>query len=175
MNAKQRWKSKHCTQVNVALPKELAAAFKARCGAAGISVAGEVARLMAESLGMPPPAKKKAVPAAPKFDTRLARRKAVKSALWLLGEVRAAEEAYMDRIPEQLQESNGAGIDDAISALGEAMDGLCGIEIYPEPPARRKPAQAAACLGAGSHTGGMRLRAAGFGGAQGKRGRPECT
>ncbi|MDR1462525.1 MAG: hypothetical protein LBI68_05230 [Azoarcus sp.] len=129
--------------MNVALPKDLAAAFKARCAACGVSAAGEIARMVRESLGMPQVAKIKAAPAAPRFDTRLGRRKAVKDVIWRLGEIRDAEQSYMDGMPEQLLETNGAGIDDAVAALDAAIGELACIEIYPEPPSRRKTSRGA--------------------------------
>jgi hypothetical protein len=146
-SAKQRWNSAHYQQVNSALPKELAAAFKTRCEAGGVSVAGEIARMMRECLGMPQRTAKKAAPAAPKFDTRLGRRKAIKNVIWQLGEIKDAEEAYMYSIPEQLQDSNGAGIEDAMAAIDAAIEELSGIEIYPEPPARKKARRGAGAAG----------------------------
>jgi hypothetical protein len=138
MNAKQRWNSEHYQQVNVSLPKELAEAFKTRCATTGMSVAGEIARLLREDLAMPPVLKKKAKPIEQKFDTRLDRRKAIKISLDQLDEIKTAETTYQESIPDSLKDTNGEGIDDAISALDIAIDELSGIEIYPEPPIRRK-------------------------------------
>jgi hypothetical protein len=137
VDSKQRWNSAHYCQVNVAVPKELAAQFKASCEAKGVSVAGEIARLMREDLGVAAARKKERSP-APRFDTRLDRRKAIKNIVWQLEEVKAAEEAYRGSIPEQLQESNGEGIDEAICSLENIVSELVAIEIYPEPPVRRK-------------------------------------
>jgi hypothetical protein len=138
MNSKQRWNSEHYQQVNVSLPKELAEAFKARCATAGVSVAGDIARLMRGELAMPSVSKKKAKPAELKFDTRLDRRKAIKIIINQLDEIKTAEATYQENIPEQLKDTNGEGIDDAISSLDIAIDELSGIEIYPEPPIRQK-------------------------------------
>jgi hypothetical protein len=138
MNAKQRWNAKHYVQINVALPRELAETFKSRCVADSVSVAGEIARLLRENLSVPPTPKKRPAPTERRFDTRLNRRKAIKNVIYLLEEIKIAEETYRDSIPEPLQETNSVGIDDALAALDDVIDELSGIDIYPEPPVRRK-------------------------------------
>ena len=142
MNAKQRWNSEHYQQINISVPKELASTFKLHCTTNSLTVAGEIARLMREALDLPSTVKKKEKPVAQRFDTRRYRRIAMKNIIVQLEEIKAAEEAYGGNIPEQLQDTNAAGIDDAISTIDTVIEELTGIEIYPEPPVRRKGAAA---------------------------------
>jgi hypothetical protein len=128
----------HYLHINVALPKKLAEAFKTRCNDGGVSVAGEIARLLRMDLAIPPVAKKKTKPTEQRFNTRLDRRKAMKNIIYQLGEIKDAEMVYLGNMPEQLQETNGEGIDDAVAVLESVIDELSGIDIYPEPPPSRK-------------------------------------
>ena len=138
MNAKQRWNAEHYSRIDVALPKELVAEFKARCKDYDVSIAGEIARLLRDDLAKPSVPMKKAKPINLRFDTRLHRRKAIKNILDQLDGIKAAESAYKENIPEQLQDTNGDGIDDAVGVLECVIEELRDIEIYPPPPIRRK-------------------------------------
>ena len=110
-------------QVKVSVRPEVAESFKAACGKAGMSMAGEMARFMS---AYPSAAVK---PAAVKIGTRPLRRKAVRGIIEALVAIRAAEERYQENIPESLQAGQAyedaeeaiQQLDEAISALGEAF------------------------------------------------------
>ena len=99
--AKQRWNSSHYTQVKVSVSQELAAAFKAKCAAEGVSVASEISRFMSEKVG----SKHSPKPPSDPYGTRQKRRSVLDGMLAQLGELMEAEQAYLDRIPENLRNS----------------------------------------------------------------------
>jgi hypothetical protein len=45
---KQRWEAEHYKQIKISVRRELTAAFKADCEAAGVSMAGEISAFMSE-------------------------------------------------------------------------------------------------------------------------------
>jgi antitoxin component of RelBE/YafQ-DinJ toxin-antitoxin module len=110
-------------QVKVSVRPEIAEAFKAACGKAGMSMASEITRFM---LAYPSAVTKSATV---KIGTRSERRKTVQMITAILKAIHAAEERYRDNIPENLQtgqayENAGNAIerlDEAILALEEAF------------------------------------------------------
>lgn len=125
-SAKQRWNSIHYRQVKVWVPPETAAAFKARCVAEGVSMAGEIAGFMEGRAGDPPGRGRPSF----RVDTRQHRRKAVSRLIGQVMAVRGAESLYQMRIPENLEgscryeaaEQALAALDEAMECLGQAYD-----------------------------------------------------
>jgi hypothetical protein len=117
--AKQRWNTTHYTQVKVSVSSELAAAFKAKCVADGVSIASELSRFMSEETSGHHAAKTSINP----YKTRPQRRKALNTMIDQLGALMAAEQSYLDNIPENLQNSrfyNAA--EHSISVFDEALN-----------------------------------------------------
>lgn len=120
--AKQRWKKANCTQVNIAVSPDIAAAFKAKCKDDGVSIAGEISRFMIRHCGETTPANKKA---EFRVTTRTQRRKTLSLLIKHIEAVLDAETNYMDNIPESLQNScRYEAAEQAIAALEEALDTL---------------------------------------------------
>jgi hypothetical protein len=123
-NAKTRWNAAHYTQVKASIDIEIASAFKLACEVAGVSMASQISRFMAEYAGTP----EKGKPNTGLLSTRRKRRDKIKSIISLIGQVRDAEEGYKDRIPENLQgsiryetaEEYLSAMDDAIELLESA-------------------------------------------------------
>jgi hypothetical protein len=118
--AKQRWKKENCTQVNVAVSKDVAAAFKAKCITDGVSIASEISRFMSRHCGDNAPVNKKP---EFRFTTRPQRRKSLYLLISHIEELLDAETEYKDNIPENLQNScRYEAADQAVAALEEALD-----------------------------------------------------
>jgi hypothetical protein len=116
---KQHWNADHYTQVKVSVPPELAAAFKAKCAVAGVSMASEISRFMLEYINKRSLSKSPINP----FETRPQRRKAFNVIIEQLRAIMDAEQAYLDNIPENLQNSRFYdAAETSISALDEALD-----------------------------------------------------
>ena len=121
-DAKQRWNAAHYTQVKVSAPPEIAAAFKERCIADGVSMAGELTRFMS---GDNNHSKKSS---ADPYATRQKRRKALNALTSQLEAIRSSEQQYLDNIPSNLQSSRVyeaaeqtiAALDEALGILSEA-------------------------------------------------------
>jgi hypothetical protein len=104
-------------QMNILLPPEIAAAFKAKCTNAGVSMRSEIIRLVSESAPVKP------IPGP--LTTRRDRRKTIKAMIPLLEAIVDAETRYAERIPENLR--SGAAYEAAeetISALEDALESL---------------------------------------------------
>jgi hypothetical protein len=106
------------TQVKVSVDSNLASAFKAACIASNVSMASKFTQFMAEYT-------KTAIKnkPSPDYSTRRKRRAAIKSVVKQLEKIKAAEERYIDNIPENLQ--NSAVFDAAeeyLSRLDEAIE-----------------------------------------------------
>jgi len=102
------------TQVKFSIQQEIAAAFKAKCAAAGVSMASEISRFMSGHI----PKKTE-----PNVTTRQQRRRALSKAILLLEAIADAEQDYKDNIPINLQNSQRyEAAEQAASALEEALD-----------------------------------------------------
>ena len=121
---KQRWNEARYTQVKVSVPSELAAAFKAKCAADGVSMASILSRFMSEVTSGRHAVNKPIDP----YKTRPQRRKALNTMIAQLGSIMDAEQFYLDNITENLQNSRFYdaaersifAFDEALSVLTEA-------------------------------------------------------
>ena len=112
IQAKWRWNQAHYTQIKVSVQPEIAAEFKKKCQAKGVSMASEISRFMTKANNKPDTC-----------STRQRRRKALFSTIAQLEEIREAEKLYWDNIPINLQ--NGPAYEaaeQAVSALEEALE-----------------------------------------------------
>ena len=115
--AKSRWNAANYTQVKVSVKPEIAEAFKNRCLAGGVSMAGELSRFMSGETQKPVKSP------SPSFDTRQRRRKALAALTRQLQAISDAESAYMDNIPANLQNSQVyESAERAVTALNDALD-----------------------------------------------------
>jgi len=124
---RKEWNAKNYKQINVALPPDLADAFKAACAAHGEAARQVLARLISEYTQTPPPRKRAA--AAPDYSTLKARKKATQDILDVLEELREAAEIYRDGIPESMYNRQEAA-DNALTAYEDAIAAL--EEMYNE-------------------------------------------
>jgi len=109
------------TQVKVSVCPEIAESFRAACGRAGVSMAGELSQFMS---GYPSSSTK---PLSVRIGTRPERRHAVRAIMAALGAICAAEECYRDKIPENLQSGQAyEDADNAVERLEEAISALDG-------------------------------------------------
>jgi hypothetical protein len=121
--AKQRWNSKHYTQVKVSVDPDVALAFKKTCVSSGVSMAKKLTEFMSEY----------SIVAAksgrlPDFITIRQRRSAAKSMAKQLDILKTAEAQSRDRIPLNLQLSeNYENADERVSLLEEAIELLKSI------------------------------------------------
>jgi hypothetical protein len=103
-------------QVKISVSPGLARAFKDLCNANGASVAGELSRFMAKQAGFP------GSPRTP-LGTRRQRRSELRKIIVRLSAVIENERAYMDNIPENLQESSIFEIAaQSVESLEEALE-----------------------------------------------------
>ena len=117
--AKQKWNAENYTQIKVSIKPEIAAAFKAACEAAEISMASVLSKFMEDYAAAP---RKKAAPQVP-VDTRRQRRNEMKSLLNILERMRDGEERYRDNIPENLRSGSAFdAADECVSVLSEGLD-----------------------------------------------------
>jgi len=120
--AKTKWNSAHYVQIKVSVPPETAEAFKAACAAAGVSMASELSRFMADYSATP--ITKKTAAANP-VSSKKKRRNTARAAILMLEQVRDAEEQAMDNTPENFRgsdsyaesEENSSLLDEAIGIL----------------------------------------------------------
>jgi hypothetical protein len=123
--AREKWNAAHLSHINIAIDKTLAEDFKTACKRDGVSVAGTLTSFMKERLGITAEPQSTQASRA-RTDTRTHRRKQVLSIIIALENIRDAEEAYLDRIPENLQDSIRSEIaEHSISMLSDAIDILC--------------------------------------------------
>ena len=121
--AKQKWCKENLTQVKVSVPPEIAAAFKAKCQANGVSMAGELSCFMSGRSRENPPRKIAALAVA----TRPQRRKAVGALVQHLEKILDAENGYIDSMPPGIDGSiRRDAADETVAALEEALDILSG-------------------------------------------------
>jgi hypothetical protein len=122
---RKEWNAKNYKQLNVALPPNLAAAFKAACEVSGEPVRQALLRLIEDYAQAPQKAKKAAAAPPPDYSTLGKRRAAVAAMLEQLEAIREAQEEYRDSIPENLQGSRRyEDAETAAGALGEAAAAL---------------------------------------------------
>ena len=127
--AKARWNAANYVQLKVSVYPEIATTFKAACAAAGVSMAGELSRFMAEYAAVT--ASKKAagirVESVDTVSTMKKRRKTIRAVTGLLEQVRDAEELFISNAPENLRsapiyenaEQYASALSDIIEQLGE--------------------------------------------------------
>ena len=119
--SKQRWNNKHYTLVKVSVSPEIATAFKAKCVAAGISMASELSNFMSSHNPKMP---------ATDVSTRQKRRKAIVAAIKQVEAIADAEEQYFETIPINLQNSQRyEAAEQAVSSLEEALESLHNVYI----------------------------------------------
>ena len=109
---KQRWNNAHYTQIKVSVQPEIAAEFKKKCQAKGVSMASEISRFMSRENKKPDTC-----------GTRQRRRKALFSLIAQLEEIHDAEKEYWDNIPINLQ--NGPAYEaaeQAVTAIEKAYE-----------------------------------------------------
>ena len=117
--SKQQWNDAHYTQVKISVKPDLAAAFKATCSVANVSMAHMLSRFMAEFCDF------EVINDKPLIDvsTRGKRRKIIHSIVQQVECVKVAEETYRDNIPANLQSSIVFdNADQCVSLLEEAID-----------------------------------------------------
>jgi len=115
-NAKQRWAARH-VQIKITVSPELAAEFKARCSAEGVSMTSKLKSFMSGSHDVK-------MPVGP-YNTRQKRRKAAVMMCHEGDEIIKAEMYYRDRIPENLQSGPMyEAAENSIEALQDAMERL---------------------------------------------------
>jgi hypothetical protein len=121
--AKAKWNAAHYKQLKFNISPKIATEFKRSCEKAGVSMAGEAARFMAEHSAAA--IERKAAPAED-LTTRRKRRKAVAEITLKLERVLEAETGSHENVPENLRgtdayeedEERLSTIEQAIEALG---------------------------------------------------------
>jgi len=97
---KQRWNSANYSQIKIQVKPGIASDFKAACAASGTSMASELIAFM-EEFANP----QQNILSLMKVKTLGDRRKAMRTVIELLTEIRDAEEAFIENMPENLQSS----------------------------------------------------------------------
>ena len=110
-------------QVKARVRPEIAAAFRAKCIADGVSVSAEIIRFMSGRAGAGAPRK----PGSDGVATRRQRRETVKALMLRIEAVLEAERAYMSNIPENLQ--NSRVYDTAEQTIEDLEDALNSLEM----------------------------------------------
>jgi hypothetical protein len=112
------------TQVKVSVNPSLAADFKQACIRTGVSMSGELSTFMAQKTNQLTEESKR-LHRRECLATRGLRRRAVAVIVSRLEDICAAEEDYMQRIPENLQGGNACvAATQAVDALNSAIDML---------------------------------------------------
>jgi hypothetical protein len=125
------WKAKGAAginiykQVKVAVPADVAVAFKKACALGNVSMASKLALFMADFSGSK--LHLKGGP-QPDYATRRKRRAAISAILKQLELIKSFEEQYMENMPENLQRSSSyEKADEAVSGLDEAIELLASV------------------------------------------------
>jgi hypothetical protein len=106
-------------QLKVSIDAKLVAAFKADCDTEGVSMAARIAALIRAEVASPPVAP----PVRPSLLTRRQRRQAARRCAKEAERILDAEEAYRERIPENLSGGEAyCAADEAAAALSEAAE-----------------------------------------------------
>ena len=145
-SAKDRWNASHYVQVKISTKPETAAAFKAACAAADVSIASVLSRFMSEysqnssTSGNSGADDSRQAPRLCRtcykanlddnpFSTRRKRRAAIKAIILQIEQIAAAEKTSRDNIPKNLQESDVyEASDESLGLLDEVKELLA--EIY---------------------------------------------
>lgn len=122
--AKQQWNSAHYTQLKISVKPEIASAFKAACAVSGASMASELSAFM-EQFANPT---QNTLPFEAKVGTLGDRRKAMQLICKLLAEICGAEEAFIDKTPENLHNSQRYEMaEERLERLTDLLDAADGI------------------------------------------------
>jgi hypothetical protein len=123
--AKDVWNASRYTQVKVSVKPDVASSFKAACKRDGVSMARDLSEYMHKRGRLRLSEK----PASIRFTTRRDRRAALSYLLQQIECVRSAEEAYLDRIPDNLSTSKRyEDTQTALAKMEEVLDLL--TEVY---------------------------------------------
>ena len=109
-------------QVKISVPIDLAESFKSACEMAGVSMAAELSKFMAEQIGgLSDLAAKLA--SKNSVETRAKRRRQLKIIISQLEIIRDKEDAYKEKIPENLQSGPAyEAAEETIETLDQAID-----------------------------------------------------
>ncbi|MCL2336045.1 MAG: hypothetical protein FWC60_01355 [Firmicutes bacterium] len=119
--AKQQWNAKNYVQLKISIAPDIAAAFKAKCAASGVSVTSELTRLM----GGKSTSNRIQKPAADMYRTRRLRRNGLEVLMAHLESIRDAEQDYLNAMPANLDTSPmHEAAEQAVSALDDALANL---------------------------------------------------
>jgi hypothetical protein len=120
---KDRWNAAHYTQIKVSVKPDTAETFKVACAANEVSMASVLAKFM-ESYSNPANKKPGNNAASPDpFTTRRKRRLTVKKMVAQMEQLIAAEEAYKENIPENLQGAKWyEAAEQSLEYMQEALD-----------------------------------------------------
>jgi len=114
LNAKQRWASRH-TQIKITVSPEIADEFKARCLAEGVSMTYKLKSYMGDSQVARLP--------VGQYTTRPKRRRALGLLIRECELIMKAEQSYLDRMPDNLQNSPmHEAAEQTIDTLEEALE-----------------------------------------------------
>jgi hypothetical protein len=137
---KQKWEAEHYKQVKISVSRGLAAAFRADCEAAGVSMAGETAAFMSERCGQTAEIRAGVRPGrnalcgnnADALSSKQKRRIAIKKILSQLEMIKDAQSAALENTPENLRGSDMYGdAEDGLALIEEAVDATAALtETY---------------------------------------------
>lgn len=121
--SRDKWNAEHYVQINISVDKQLAKAFKAACAEDGVSLAGAIKSFMRTSCNIPDCHRENTNIPAVRRSSRTMRRKEAALIAVNLEHMMKDEEAYLDRMPENLRGSaRGDAAEVSIAALSEAID-----------------------------------------------------
>lgn len=121
--AKTKWNALHYTQIKVAVDPQIAAAFKAACRSADISMASVLSQFMAEYSAVTLKSRPEKPAAAHLVSTKQKRRKLVNAIIRQMEQIRDAQEQARDNIPDNLQAGNAyEAADESISVMDEVIE-----------------------------------------------------
>jgi hypothetical protein len=114
VGSKDDWNAERYTQIKAYVPKDIAAGFKKKCEAAGVSMSGVLIDCMRDA--------DVEKPDDPDLSARKLRRRELRSVVGRLEKILEAEEDYMNRIPENLVGSvRHYNADRAVELLTDAV------------------------------------------------------
>jgi hypothetical protein len=119
--SKQQWNAKNYVQLKISIAPDIAAAFKAKCVASGVSMTGELTRLM----GGRSTNKRIQEPTVDMYRTRRLRRNGLEILMAHLEAMRDAEQDYLNAMPANLDTSPmHEAAEQAVTALDDALNSL---------------------------------------------------